>query len=270
MTPASFRAEGHRAVWDRRIQRASELKQEYRAVSVPLGFYEAVLAFQRDVSADASIVYQPTIPFGEQFDLEFIMAKFPGILALTMERGPETLRLEANTVDQAGRPRWENLLESALMLGGSQEKPLDTFFTRACLQPIAENLQSQMPIDPHYTKAVCPACGGLPQLAILRPEGEGASRWLQCSFCLREWLYRRIICPFCSEEDREKLPRYQPEEYPLGSIDACDTCKRYLKAVNMTVDGRAVPLVDEAALAVLDVWAVERGYTKIIPNLIGF
>jgi FdhE protein len=104
----------------------------------------------------------------------------------------------------------------------------------------------------------------------LRPEGEGASRWLQCSFCLREWLYRRIICPFCGEEDREKLPRYQPEEYPLGSIDACDTCKHYLKAVNMTVDGHAVPLIDEAALAILDVWAVERGYTKIIPNLIGF
>jgi len=31
-----------------------------------------------------------------------------------------------------------------------------------------------------------------------------------------------------------------------------------------------VPLVDEAALVVLDVWASNRGYTKTIPNLVGF
>jgi len=38
----------------------------------------------------------------------------------------------------------------------------------------------------------------------------------------------------------------------------------------MTVDGLAVPLVDEAAFSVLDVWANDRGYKKIVPNLLGF
>lgn len=38
----------------------------------------------------------------------------------------------------------------------------------------------------------------------------------------------------------------------------------------MTVDGLAVPLVDEAAFSVLDVWAGDRGYKKIVPNLLGF
>jgi hypothetical protein len=32
----------------------------------------------------------------------------------------------------------------------------------------------------------------------------------------------------------------------------------------------AVPLVDEAAFSVLDVWATDRHYTKIVPNLMGF
>jgi hypothetical protein len=36
------------------------------------------------------------------------------------------------------------------------------------------------------------------------------------------------------------------------------------------VDGLAVPLVDEVGLAVYDVWATDRGYTKIVPNLLGF
>jgi formate dehydrogenase maturation protein FdhE len=38
----------------------------------------------------------------------------------------------------------------------------------------------------------------------------------------------------------------------------------------MTVDGLAVPLVDEVATAALDVWAMERGFNKISPNLMGF
>jgi FdhE protein len=91
-----------------------------------------------------------------------------------------------------------------------------------------------------------------------------------CSFCLREWLFRRLICPWCGEEDKEKLPRFTAERIAFIHVESCDTCKRYLKAVDMSVEGRAVPLVDEAALAVLDVWAVDRGYTKIVQNLVGF
>jgi FdhE protein len=107
-------------------------------------------------------------------------------------------------------------------------------------------------------------------MAVLKPEGEGARRSLLCSFCLCEWSFRRVICPWCGEEDRERLPHYCSEEWTHVHIEACDTCKHYLKAVDLSVNGLAVPIVDEAALAVLDVWASERGYVKIIPNLIGF
>jgi formate dehydrogenase maturation protein FdhE len=53
-------------------------------------------------------------------------------------------------------------------------------------------------------------------------------------------------------------------------VEACDSCNHYLKGVDMTVDGLAVPLVDEVATAPLDLWAGECGYTKISPNLMGF
>jgi FdhE protein len=107
-------------------------------------------------------------------------------------------------------------------------------------------------------------------MAVLKPEGEGASRSLLCSFCLCEWPFRRVICPWCGEEDKERLPRYSSAEWNYVHVEACETCKHYLKAVDLSVNGLAIPLVDEAALAVLDVWATERGYVKIIPNLIGF
>jgi len=104
---------------------------------------------------------------------------------------------------------------------------------------------------------------------VLRPEANGGKRLLMCSFCLTEWEFRRILCPFCGEEDYQKLPRYSVQD-PVVRVEACDTCKRYLKSVDMTVDGLAVPLVDEIATVPLDLWAAERGYRKICVNLMGF
>jgi len=144
------------------------------------------------------------------------------------------------------------------------------FFVRACLQPLAEEHQLQLPADPNYSASICPVCFARPQLAVLRPEGEGASRSLLCSFCLREWQFRRVICPWCGEEDKDKLPHYSDASLAPVRVEACDTCHRYMKAVDLSVDGHAVPLVDEVAAAVLDVWATEHGYTKIAKNLMGF
>src|ERR1700678_2238786 len=39
----------------------------------------------------------------------------------------------------------------------------------------------------------------------LRGEGDGGKRSLICSLCATEWQYRRIKCPNCGEEDKEKL-----------------------------------------------------------------
>ena len=50
-------------------------------------------------------------------------------------------------------------------------------------------------------------------------------------------------------------------------MEACDTCQCYLKAVDLTRDGNAVPEVDEIAALPLDMWAMEHGYRKIAPNL---
>ena len=50
---------------------------------------------------------------------------------------------------------------------------------------------------------------------------------------------------------------------------ACDTCKYYLKTVDLTRQGNAVPLVDEVAGGPLDLWARDHGYQKIELNLVG-
>jgi FdhE protein len=52
-------------------------------------------------------------------------------------------------------------------------------------------------------------------------------------------------------------------------VDACESCRRYLIAVDGRRDEAAVPVVDELVALPLDLDARERGFTKIAPNLMG-
>jgi formate dehydrogenase maturation protein FdhE len=38
-------------------------------------------------------------------------------------------------------------------------------------------------------------------------------------------------------------------------VDVCDTCHSYLKSIDLTKTGLAVPVVDELATMPLDLWA---------------
>jgi FdhE protein len=115
----------------------------------------------------------------------------------------------------------------------------------------------------------CPFCGEPPLLAILRPEGDGGKRSLLCGRCFTEWDFRRLLCPGCGEEDQDKLAVYVAEEFPHIRVEACDTCHHYLKAIDLTRNGLAVPEVDELASVALDLWATAKGYAKLRPNLFG-
>jgi len=50
-------------------------------------------------------------------------------------------------------------------------------------------VRSEMKPDGH-THGPCPFCGRKAGFGVLRPQGDGASRFLMCSFCLAECLAR--------------------------------------------------------------------------------
>jgi FdhE protein len=137
------------------------------------------------------------------------------------------------------------------------------------LQPFYEYRASQRPVELGGEKAACPFCGERPQVGVLRGEGDGAKRSLICSLCSTEWDFRRLLCPSCGEEAPEKLPVYLAEEIPYIRVEACDTCHTYIKAVDLSKNGLAVPLVDELATVSLSLWAQEHEYTKLQVNLLG-
>jgi FdhE protein len=80
---------------------------------------------------------------------------------------------------------------------------------------------------------------------------------------------RRIVCAACSADDPHKLPTYTSDAHPGARIEACDTCGRYVKVIDLSLDARGVPEVDDLASLALDLWAREQGLTRVEPGLAG-
>jgi len=153
-----------------------------------------------------------------------------------------------------------------------------SFLARIVLQPYAEVLaviarpiRAERGLHAPPERAACPFCGGPPQLAVLRTEAaaSGGGRALLCATCSTTWPVGRIRCAHCGELDERRLGYFHTPEFDHQRVDACDTCRHYLKTVDLTRLGLAVPLVDEVASGALDIWAQQRRYTKVTPNLIG-
>jgi len=254
--------------WEKRVQRAARLGERLACAQEVLAFYGEVLKLQQRIFNEISAepVTESDAPIVQRLRAVDAARHLPALLALAEQRGPARLAEEARAI------RGESAEQQNAMLHGFLEDDSEhAFFARALLQPYAERLTSALPPQPFQGDSfVCRLCGSRPQAAVLRPEGDGGKRFLLCSLCLTEWEFRRILCPICGEENHRHLPRYSAEEVDAVRVEACDTCHFYLKAVDMTVDGLAVPLVDEVATVPLDLWASEHGYKKVVANLMGF
>ncbi len=169
----------------------------------------------------------------------------------------------------ADNTRWENLLRDFWQRSESTEMPeAEAFFARAFLQPYAEFVAERTQAAPQTTNtATCPICESEPVVGVLREEHLGAKRSFICSLCAHEWDFLRAMCPGCGEDRADALATFVAEEFHHVRVEACDTCKAYIKTVDLTRNGLAIPVVDELATLPLTLWAQERGYNKLQPNL---
>jgi FdhE protein len=259
--------------WSKRIERAIDLAGRHLSASEILVFYSRILEFQKTLYD--SVASQPTArrdgTLRQRLEVDTAMRELHALLALVRKSGPPKLAREATEIGRVPEKEHRRMLNDFLSATNTDVGGPDSFFARVLFQPQAEYLAATSAAGlTGFAGSVCPVCDARPQVAVLHPEGDGGKRFLICSFCLTEWEFRRILCPVCGEVDHAKLSRYTAEGIPAIHIETCDTCKRYLKAVDMTVDGLAVPLVDEVATAPFDVWALEHGFSKISLNLMGF
>lgn len=265
--------------WDARIARAELLASRYSFAAEFLKFYAAVARAQKNLSSDISSQRgrakpQPVAaPLRNALDLPLFLPHFSRFLEAIAPAAPPPLSAHARTIAAQSPADSAAMLAKYWENGCRFEPVLDepsTFCARSFLQPCAELLADSRELPPPaISRASCPLCDGLPQLGILRPEGDGARRSLLCSFCAVEWDYRRILCPSCGEEDERKLCVYAAKEFDYLRVEACDSCKIYIVTVDLSKDGHAIPFVDDLAAVPLSLWAGEQGYTRLQKNLLG-
>jgi formate dehydrogenase accessory protein FdhE len=210
-------------------------------------------------------VYEELRSSGET-DMRGLLRHFPALLKLVRRTGPETLADFG--AEHFSSPDTQLELLLAAWEGGADEDA-GRFYARVLLQPYAEHLALRGKIDVEETTAICPFCSARPVAGVLRGEGDGAKRWMLCSLCATEWPYLRVVCPSCGERDKDKLPVYTAADFDHVRVEACDQCRTYVKSVDLTRNGRAVPVVDELATVALNIWAEEHGYAKLESNLLG-
>lgn len=262
-----------------RSERAELLAQRFSFAQEILRFYEQVARFQKEFYERLPKVWgkQAIAPAGgklrSELRLSILLEPFGRFLSLMETQSPGPLAAHSQQLRCQGATAWEDLLGEfwkSGMLEADASEPMNEFLARAFLQPYAEFQVSALlpPVLP-MTVCRCPRCDSLPAVGLLRPEGDGGKRFLQCSFCSQEWEFRRILCAQCGEEQEQKLPVYIAEQFPHLRVECCDTCKHYLRTVDLTKDGNAVPLVDDLAAIPLSLWAQENGYARIQRNLLG-
>ena len=279
--------------WDRRIRRATELTSTYPFGAEGLRFYTRVATFQKSLYAEIqkALKGSPKIsadrPLRDELDFFLLLLHFSPYLSLIQQIAPVPLGKAAAGLAQKGPAAWQHAIEdfwhrdpelASDMDDREEMQADDSLDTTASdrllawifLQPYAEYLaahRENTTVD--GAPSTCPLCGGKPVVGVLRSEGDGAKKSLICMLCAHEWNFRRIYCPACGEEREPQMAFYSAPEIAHVRVDVCDTCHTYLKTIDLTKTGLAVPVVDELATIPLDLWAREHGYQKLQINLLG-
>lgn len=273
--------------WDRRLARARELAETHAFARQVLRFYIQLTSFQKTsylqyASAGCSLgPSQSSLPSTpDDIDLTHLLTRWRPFISMLETEAPGPLAECASQLKASGTGAGGALLRGAwpakpqmpvldrgepAMAPTAKTAPvLERFCASSFLQPFAESLADRAHAPtPIERLANCPFCGSPPMVGVLRPEGDGGKRCLICSFCRTEWDYLRIACPACDERREQQLIVYATSKFGNVRIEACETCKSYIKTVDLTKSGLAVPEVDDLAALPLSLWAEEQGYQKL-------
>ncbi len=257
--------------WVAEIHRADELASEKTEAKELLTFYAKLLRVQKEIF-EYLRSRKGWLPSGLlERDLPVLKAMMPRLFTMVESSGPAQLADEARGLAKTSE------VDIDEMLLEYWREPSDVqFFAKAFLQPygrwLAESGAKPVGRNLGGGENCCPFCENKPQVSFLHTQEsstDSGGRALVCSLCLTAWPFRRVICVNCGEEHPAKLSYFHSPEYDHVRVEVCETCKHYIKGVDLTRLGLAVPLVDEVAAAPLDLWAREHGFTKIELNLTG-
>ena len=151
-------------------------------------------------------------------------------------------------------------LPPSVLTNIAEEALLNTLI-HATLKPFLEShavLLNGLVDQEHWRHGYCPVCGGSPDFAFL--DRDRASRWLFCSRCNAEWLFQRLECPFCGNEDQKSLA-YFTDDTGLYRLYVCEKCRHYIKTIDLRQTAADILLPLERLETIdLDTQAQQKGY----------
>ena len=263
-------ADGALAAFEARAARAEALVDATPAAAEPLRFAASLYRVQGALATNAERLHGAQPLSGRlEADVDRLLAGLAELLDFASLHGPAGLAAEARSRSRDTRTVARDRL---LAWWRGESSSAEDYVSRAFLRPYAEVL-TRLGVRPDrgLEPGRCPTCGGLPWIAARRADSEadGARRSLGCALCGGEWTFSRIRCPGCGEEDAARLPSFRTETHPAVRIEACEACRRYVKSLDLTTDGRVVPEVDDLVSLSMDLWAGSQGFTRLEPGLAG-
>jgi FdhE protein len=76
----------------------------------------------------------------------------------------------------------------------------------------------------------------------------------------------RVSCAVCGERNPDALQYFHDEGDAACRIDLCDSCRHYIKTIDVRPLEAPDPVLEDLATLHLDVVASEKGYSRAVPN----
>jgi len=129
---------------------------------------------------------------------------------------------------------------------------------RPAMEKVVEKYGTRI-AESGWSEGYCPICGKEPKIGEIKDE-EGR-RYLFCNQCGFEWYFKRVVCPFCGNDEQQTLAYFTIEGDERYRVDVCNVCKRYIKMVDFRETKEEANLdVEDIATLHLDMLANEEGY----------
>jgi FdhE protein len=133
------------------------------------------------------------------------------------------------------------------------------------LRPWVERFEDGAEADLHWGRPYCPLCGSLPAMAQLVRTRKGRERYLSCGCCRCRWSFQRTGCPFCGNQDQDKMEILELEQEKEFRIDVCRRCDGYLKTY--TGEGDEGLMLADWSTPHLDILAGRQGLRRSARSL---
>ena len=113
-----------------------------------------------------------------------------------------------------------------------------------------------------WDSGYCFVCGAYAALGEL--QGNDQAKHLRCGRCGADWLFIRLRCIYCGNEDHSTLGYLSIEgQHEKMRVEVCDKCKGYLKVIAaFTPTAPDMLPVEDLATLYMDFIAQERGYAR--------